>query len=228
MDISEHHYSSQVTPRVPDFPGFPGFGGPQAQQMPGEGDPMMQMLQQMMSGAGGAGAGDPNAQLPPGLADMFSGMGGMAGMPGQQTGQVPSNSAYLWRILHFVISLSLALYVTLNTTFTGSKRARDLSSLTYTSPLSLERNFGQQLFYLFATSEVVLQSSRYFIERGQLPPSGIMGTLAQVLPQPWAGYLRVIGRYSVIYTTVVADAMVVVFVLGVMSWWKSGGLDRAI
>jgi len=55
-----------------------------------------------------------------------------------------------------------------------------------------------------------------------------MGTLAQVLPQPWAGYLRVVGRYSVIYTTVVADAMVVVFVLGVIAWWKNGMLDGTI
>jgi hypothetical protein len=207
---------------------MPSFeSGPQAQQMPPADDPMMAMLQQMMAGAGGPGGpgADPMAGLPPGLADLFGGAG-MPGAPGQgqQEAQQPlSSSAYLWRILHFVISLSLALYVTLNTTFTGSKRARDLSSLTYTAPLSLERNFGTQLFYLFAVAEVVLQSSRYFIERGRLTQGGLLGTLSSVLPPPWADYVRTIGRYSIIYTTVVADAMVVVFVLGVMAWWKSGG-----
>jgi hypothetical protein len=195
--------------------------------MPGEDDPMMRMLQQMMAG-GAPGAGDPNAQLPPGLAQMFG--GGIPGAPGQETQQqqAPSSSAYLWRILHFVISLSLALFVTLNSSFTGAKRARDLSNLTYNAPLSLERNFGSQLFYWFATAEVVLQSSRFFIERGRLSHPGLVGTLSNILPEPWAGYLRIAGRYSVIYTTVVADAMVVVFVLGVMAWWKNGaGLEEA-
>ncbi|KIW06293.1 uncharacterized protein PV09_02761 [Verruconis gallopava] len=214
VDISEHHYQPRTTNRSPG----PRFeSGPQAQQMPPADDPMMAMLQQMMAGAGEQNR-DPNAQIPPGLASLF----GALGQEQEAAQQPPTSSAYVWRILHFVISLFLALYVTLNTTFTGSKRARELSSLTYTAPLSLERNFSTQLFYLFATAEVVLQSSRYFIEKGRLTQSGIMGTLSQVLPEPWAGYVRVVGRYSVIYTTVVADAMVVVFVLGVMAWWKNG------
>jgi hypothetical protein len=124
--------------------------------------------------------------------------------------------------------LSLALYVTLNTTFTGSKRARQLSDVTYNAPMSLERNFGSQLFYWFATAEVVLQSSRFFIERGRLSQPGMLGTLSNVLPAPWGGYLRIVGRYSVIYTTVVADAMVVLFVLGVLAWWRAGASVNAL
>jgi hypothetical protein len=173
---------------------------------------MMAMLQQMM----GAGGGDPNAQLPPGLAEMMGAMGG-GGMPGGQQDQAPtSNSAYLWRIVHALFSFGLALYVTLSTPFTGTKAARTASQYQ----TGVGESFGQRLFYLFATAEVVLQSSRFFLERGQLPQSGIIGTLSQILPQPYGGYLRVVGRYSVIYTTVVADAMVVVFVLGVMAWWN--------
>jgi hypothetical protein len=186
----------------------------QQQQMPpGGGDPMMAMLQQMM----GAGGGDPNAQLPPGLAEMMGAMGG-GGMPGQPQDQqaAPSNSAYLWRIVHALFSFGLALYVTLSTTFTGTKAARTASQY----PSEHGDSFGQRLFYMFATAEVVLQSSRFFLERGQLPQSGLLGTLSQILPHPYGGYLRVVGRYSVIYTTVVADAMVVVFVLGVMAWWN--------
>jgi len=176
---------------------------------------MMKLLQQMMGGA----TGDPNAQLPPGLADMFGAAGaGGPGIPGQPQQQEPSSPAYLWRIVHAIFSLSLALYVVLTTPFTGTKSARTASAL----PTEGGETFGQRLFYLFATVEVVLQSSRYFIEKGQLPPSGIMGTLSQILPMPYAGWIRVAGRYSVIYTTVVADAMVVVFVLGAMAWWKGG------
>jgi hypothetical protein len=75
---------------------------------------------------------------------------------------------------------------------------------------------------MFATFEVVLQSSRFFIERGQLQGSGILSTVGGMLPEPYSGYVRLIGRYSVIYSTVVSDAMVVVFVLGAASWWRGG------
>lgn len=236
MDISEHHYQPRQTNRAPPPQGMPpgfdpsmmfggGGGAPgQGQQGPGADDPMMAMLQQMMAGggaAGGAGGG-----LPPGLADMFAG-----GVPGAEGSQqpAPSSSAYLWRILHFVVATGLALYTITNTTFTGSKRSRDLSSFSHNAPSSLDKNFGQQLFFWFATAEVVLQSSRFFIERGQLTQPGMLGTLSNMLPQPWGGYVRTVGRYSIIYTTVVADAMVVVFVLGVMAWWRNGaGLDTAV
>lgn len=181
-------------------------------------DPMMKLMQQMMGASGGDGAG----QLPPGLAEMFGGAGGgMPGVPGQPQQAAPSSSAYLWRILHAIFSLTLALYVVLTTPFTGTKTARNASVYS----LEDEQSFGQRLFYLFATVEVVLQSSRYFIEKGQLAPSGIMGTLAQFLPMPYAGWIKVAGRYGVIYTTVVADAMVVVFVLGAMAWWKGGVME---
>jgi hypothetical protein len=44
--------------------------------------------------------------------------------------------------------------------------------------------------------------------------------VAGILPAPYSGYVRTVGRYSVIYSTVVSDAMVVVFVLGATSWWR--------
>lgn len=192
--------------------------GPPAGGMDSNEDPMMKLMQQLMGGAGGDGAG----QLPPGFAEMFGGAGGgIPGMPGQPQHAAPSSSAYLWRIVHAIFSLTLAMYVVLTTRFTGTKAARNASVYS----LEDEQNFGQRLFYLFATVEVVLQSSRYFIEKGQLAPSGIMGTLAQFLPMPYAGWIKVAGRYGVIYTTVVADAMVVVFVLGAMAWWKGGVME---
>jgi hypothetical protein len=224
-DISEHHYTPRTTPRAYDsgrstpIPGMDlsqmQFPPPQGGQQGNE-DPMMRMMQQMLGG------GDPNAQLPPGLAEMMSSLGGggpMPGMPGQEGQQQaaqPSSSAYLWRIVHFFFSFGLALYVTMSTPFTGTKAARTASQYNTESGES----FSHRLFYWFATAEVVLQSSRYFLERGQLPQSGLLGTLAAIVPQPYGGYLRVIGRYSVIYTTVVADAMVIVFVLGAMAWWN--------
>ncbi|TID24531.1 Dicer-like protein 2 [Venturia nashicola] len=223
QDISEHHYIPRTMPRPPTSSSPAGCGTPNPMDMlgapaggtDGNEDPMMKLMQQMMGAAGGDGAG----QIPPGLAEMLGGAGG--GMPGQPQQAALSSSAYLWRIVHAIFSLTLAMYVVLTTPFTGTKAARNASVYS----LEDEQSFGQRLFYLFATVEVVLQSSRYFIEKGQLAPVGIMGTLAQFLPMPYAGWIKVAGRYGVIYTTVVADAMVVVFVLGAMAWWKGGVME---
>ncbi|TKA69867.1 hypothetical protein B0A49_05546 [Cryomyces minteri] len=187
--------------------GLPGLDGQSASSEPGADDPMMRIMQQMLGGGGGAPgeAGTGAGGLPPGLAALFG---------GQQEQTPQSSSAYLWRVVHALFSLSLAIYVALGSTFNGSKLGRAASVE------GTDAGIGQRLFWIFATAELLLQSSRYFMEKGQLPSSGILGTVGRLLPEPYAGYVRVVGRYSVIYTTVVADAMVVVFVLGAMAWWR--------
>lgn len=178
-----------------------GQGGPQFEQ-PGsanpQDDPMMKMLQQMMSGGG---------------------MPGMPGIEGMQQEQQPAppSTAYMWRIIHAMFALGLALYVGITTKFTGTEMARAESKLVDDS---LKGGMATRLFLLFATAELILQSSRFFLEKGSLPSSGIMGMLTNFLPEPWAGYIRTAGRYSIIYTTVVADAMTVVFILGLLAWWN--------
>ncbi|KAF1991341.1 hypothetical protein K402DRAFT_443554 [Aulographum hederae CBS 113979] len=200
--------------------GMPGMPSPGQENGGGEQDPMMAMLQQMMgSGAGGPGGPGSGGGMPD-MASMFSGMGGA-----DAAAQAP-NSAYLWRIVHFLVSLVLACYISWSTAFTGSQSSRR-------GPTPAEDSFyetshiettPQRLFYLFATFEIILQTSRYFVEKGQVMQPGILGTMGRMLPPPWGGYVRVLGRYGVIYTTVVADAMVVVFVLGVVAWWRGNGV----
>lgn len=158
--------------------------------------------------AAGSGTSEGNP-LPPGLADLFS-----ASQQDQQETVPSSNTAALWRIAHAICSFALAVYVVMTSSFTGSKVARAVPRV------GEEDRFASRLFLYFATVEVVLQTSRYFVEKGQLPPSGLMGALSRLLPEPYAGYVRLAGRYSVIWTTLVADVMVVVFVLGVVAWWK--------
>ncbi|KAF2808935.1 uncharacterized protein BDZ99DRAFT_533159 [Mytilinidion resinicola] len=229
VDISQHYYTPQTQPRLPpsrsNQPNPFAFNGTEVPPFPPPGgnpndDPMMAMLQQMM---GGAGDGDPNSPqippgMPPGLAQMLGGMG--QGEPAPPA----SSSAHLWRIVHALFSLGLALYITVTTSFTGSKLARTqrVGSDSWADDEGASAATLTHFFYAFATFEVVMQSSRYFLERGRLPPSGLLGGVAQILPEPYAGYVRVVGRYSVIWRTVVADAMVVVFVLGASAWWRGG------
>lgn len=193
----------------------------------------MAMLQQMMGGGGGGAPGMPSLPgasgnldappdaLPPGLANMFSAMQG--GAPSAEPSPDRS-SAWLWRLVHSVFSLALAIYIVLQTPFNGSKMSRDSVHDDDWSLHATSAHSFAHFFYLFATLEVVLQSSRYFIEKGQLQGSGILSTVAAILPAPYSAYVRTLGRYSVIYSTVVSDAMVVVFVLGASSWWRGAAV----
>lgn len=222
VDISSHPYTPASTSRNQSGTGTPAqqnpFGFPPQNGGDGAaGDPMMQMMQQMMGNLGGGQGGgadpnDPNApqqQLPPLLQAMMGG--------GMQAQAPTSGSAYLWRIAHAIFAFMLAGYITLTSTFNGSLLARSQSVYqdeTY--------GFGPRLFWIFATAELVLQSSRFFVEKGQLQGSGWMAMIANsgFVPPPWNQYVRMVGRYSVIYTTVVSDAMVILFVLGIMAWWN--------
>ncbi|KAH7090758.1 hypothetical protein FB567DRAFT_546918 [Paraphoma chrysanthemicola] len=235
IDISEHHYQPVSQPRLPSP--FAFDGNQSAFMPPGQGpdaaqDPMMAMLQQMMGGGAGGMPGMPGMpgapgpqggappDLPPGLANIFSAMqGGSAPEPSPE-----QSSAWIWRLVHSLFSLALAIYIVLQTPFTGSKLSRaSLHDDDWTVQHTPAQNFAR-FFYLFATFEVIMQSSRYFVEKGQLQGGGILSTVAGILPPPYGGYVRTIGRYSVIWSTVVSDAMVVVFVLGATSWWKGAAV----
>jgi hypothetical protein len=185
------------------FSGFPGMedtngmGGP-----PGE-DPMMKMMQQMMSGMGGM-SGNGTDSMP-----AFPGMPSMAP-------PATDSSANLWRIVHAIFALGLGLYIALTTPFTGSRIDR-LASGTSSSSLSPSMI---HFFYIFATAEVLLQTSRFFMEKGRIQQGGIMGMIIGFLPEPYKGYLGLGSRYVRIWTTVSADAMVLVFVMGVCAWLR--------
>ena len=229
IDISDHHYATAAQPRQPSPFAFNGsqpaaFGPGQAPD-PSQ-DPMMAMLQQMMGGAAGSMPGMSGSTGPPGvppdMANMFAAMQGGGAAPDPSPDQ---SSAWLWRLVHSVFSLALAVYIVLQTPFTGSRSSRGLllPDDDWTVQSDPAQSFAH-FFWLFATFEIALQSSRYFIEKGQLQGGGMLSTVAGILPAPYAGYIRTIGRYSVIYSTVVSDAMVVVFVLGATSWWRGAAV----
>jgi hypothetical protein len=185
------------------FAGLPGMEGLGA--MPGmegmQDDPMMKMMQQMMGGIPGEGAG------------------GMPSFPGAPVPADQDPYAYLWRIVHAVFALGLGFYIAFATTFTGTKFERDLSAMGSTE--SGVSAASVHFFWIFATAELLLQSSRFFLEKGKVQQGGWMGTIMGFLPEPYKGYLGLILRYSRIWTTISGDAMVCVFVLGVCAWLRS-------
>jgi hypothetical protein len=193
INIAELHYQPGSQPRLPSPFAFEGnqSGFPMPGQAPDASqDPMMAMLQQMMGGAGGGMPGMPGmpgqqggapSDMPPGLANMFSAMGGgAAAEPAPE-----QSSAWIWRLVHSLFALLLAIYIVLQTPFTGSKLARySQHNDDWAVQPTPAQNFAR-FFYLFATFEVVMQSSRYFIEKGQLQGSGMLSTVAGILPPPY-------------------------------------------
>ncbi|QSZ33094.1 hypothetical protein DSL72_002679 [Monilinia vaccinii-corymbosi] len=184
------------------FAGFPGMG-PLGEE--GAGDPTMEVLQQMMRGMGG-----PPGEGQGGISDM--------GMQGQAEAAAADPYAYIWRVVHAAFALSLGLYIALTTSFTGTKYAREASALTNNGLNADSVHF----FWIFATAEVVLLTSRFYLEKGNALPAGMMGTVMGFLPEPWKGYLGAVLRYQRIWGTVSGDAMVCVFVLGACAWVRGG------
>jgi len=189
------------------FAGFPGMEGMGMGGAPGADDPMMKMLQQMMGGVPGEG---PNG-IPP-----FPGMAGMT----DQSAASTDPYAYLWRIVHAVFALGLGFYIAFTTPFTGTRISREQSGMSYMSEDSELSSASVHFFWIFATAEVLLQTSRFFLEKGRVQQGGIMGIIMGFLPEPYKGYLGLVTRYSRIWTTVSGDAMVLVFVLGVCAWLR--------
>jgi len=177
---------------------------------------MMKMLQQMMGSMGEGPGGMPS----------FPGMPNMPGQPASESGSSDPH-AYLWRIIHAVFALGLGLYIALTTTFTGTKIERERSALGFTavgsdSSVSMSTSSASvHFFWIFATVELILQSSRFFMEKGRVQQGGVMGMIMGFLPEPYAGYLALLSRYSRIWTTTSGDGMVCVFVLGVCAWLRA-------
>lgn len=200
----------------------------------------MKMLQQLMGGSrGDSGGGKLPAGLPPGMAAMLGGMmppsasaeGGFA-QSGELADDKKNDDGYLWKIVHAIFALGLGIYITAMTTFSGAKASSSSSlsssssssgaTTTTTADVHLDE-VGEEVrrfFWAFATAELLLQSTRFFLEKGRGSRSGWVGFLIGVLPEPWKGYLALGTRYGGIYTTVVQDAMAVIFVLGCVAWWK--------
>ncbi|KXT16860.1 hypothetical protein AC579_6822 [Pseudocercospora musae] len=228
VDISQNNSfaATPTTGRPPDNPlAAAMLQMEQERQAQGEGandDPMMKMMQQMMGSMGGGDPNDPASQqdLPP----MLKAMMGAAGAGANQEPTEPAtSSAYIWRIVHAIFAFGLATYICLSSTFNGTKLARSQNVYTEESGYGL----GPRLFIIFTSVELVLQSTRYFVEKGQLQGGGILATVANsgFIPEPYANYIRVLGRYLTIARTIFVDVMLIIFVLGCMAWWQGMAIE---
>ncbi|KAI9805459.1 MAG: hypothetical protein M1825_000710 [Sarcosagium campestre] len=193
---------------------------------------------------GGAGAGAEGPGYPPGLVEMLGQAGATSPSPPS------SRSSLAWRAVHAVFALTLAIYVLNGSpSFTGSKAGRTAlfssSSQQQQQQAKLHpkggyngfsdgpydvNDAGRKLFWVFATAQLGLQGARFFLEGGGSSSSSTTGgaftflaKITPMLPYPWGDRLRVLLRYVAIWQVLVADAMVIIFVLGLGVWLRGGG-----
>ena len=186
---------------------------PQQEGAGGEADPMMRMLQQMLGGAEGApGEGGGDGGLPPALAAMLGTRSGGAQRQGQEVSGEQKKGRDMWKIIHAVMAFALGIHMIWTTPFSGSQLAR--------FGIVKGEEAVQSFFWVFATAELLLQSTRWFLEGGKTAPVGMLGIALGMLPEPFKTYASLAVRYSGIFTQLVADAVTVVFVLGIVAWWR--------
>ena len=206
-----------------DRPGQTNGSSPMAPPPPTDEDPMMQMMTQMMSSMGGGGMGGlPGAG---GGSSPFANMMGGMGQPPQPTRPDPYTA--LWRLLHALVALGLGLYIAVLTPFTGTRSSRELSAEAHLAGADDEDMHRKSLFFwVFATAEAVLLTTRFFLDKSRAPPTGIVWTVVGFLPEPLGGWARTVLRYGQIFGTVRSDILACMFVLGVCHWWRAWKHDR--
>lgn len=207
-------------------------------------DPLFKLLKELNSSMGSSG-GDPGAGG--GGASFGAGLGGMpmdfdpsklfAGMPGMgnlaslasqgaaaggmsSPPLAPSSSRAdlvaktSWTIVHFLCTVFLAIYV-------GLHRGSNITFIDEDSvQASVEDVSSARLLWYFATLELVLQSSRFFLEARLPPAPSKIASYASLLPQPFAGYIITGVRYLRIIRTIAQDFCLLLFIAGVASYFN--------
>ncbi|KAL7937508.1 hypothetical protein V8C35DRAFT_292676, partial [Trichoderma chlorosporum] len=191
----------------------PGAGAAGPALPPGmEDDPIMKMMSQMMSSGSIPGFGGAD-----GASNPFANMN----LPQQQAAvQLPkSSSVTFWRLIHALVALGLGLFFVLTTHFSGSKLERERHALAFEQEVDEETERRKTLFFwTFATAEVLLLSTRFFLDKRSTNATGFVATAISYLPQPYRGYIEVGQRYFQIFSAVRTDILTCIFVLGVVSW----------
>ncbi|KAG0251209.1 hypothetical protein BG011_007785 [Mortierella polycephala] len=140
------------------------------------------------------------------------------GVPPGFTPIIPQadTTARWWKLLHLVLSFLLGIGVV----YREYRRQGDLErfdGLATDKPLpyGVYQVEPIPVFWYFVTMELILQSSRMFLHGITASPSSTLATIAGFLPEPFADAIRVFMRYRLIWSSLVQDLSVVVFIVGV-------------
>ncbi|RHZ76043.1 hypothetical protein Glove_208g39 [Diversispora epigaea] len=123
----------------------------------------------------------------------------------------------LWNLIHFSSMILLALSVILSEFLREKGFWTRLSYLKYSNPdylIETEKVPSVSLFWYFITIELILQSTRLFLQKEKVFQGSVLGNLATRLPSPFSDILVVFLRYNLIWKCLLEDACVLVFIIG--------------
>ncbi|VVT50416.1 uncharacterized protein SAPINGB_P002752 [Magnusiomyces paraingens] len=146
-----------------------------------------------------------------------------------------SRTDLLWTALHFVVFSVLA--ITSGLVFSQRRQFTELDivrineyydpSFEYLAPPADNaldsaseappNLIPPKLLWYFSTLELVLQTSRFFIERGAPPADSKLTKFASYLPHPFNTYLYTGARYARMVKTIVQDFCLLLFIGGIYS-----------
>ena len=192
-------------------------------------DPLFKLLKELNSsmGASGDAAGGSGMPMDFDPSKLFASMPGMSGLEGMNSAGAGSASQPVpavgssrtnkivdlsWTLVHFLSNFLLAIYL-------GLHRGNNINFTAEDSvEASAEETSPARLLWYFATLELILQSSRFFLETRVPPAPSKIVSYASLLPQPFAGYIITGVRYLRIIQTIAKDFCLLLFIAGVASF----------
>jgi hypothetical protein len=175
-------------------------------------------------------------------AGQANGAGGpLPQMTTQQPAATESKLVHLWKVAHALFALALGICIAFSTTFSGSKFERERAVLVASQrasgdwasglddELDLEAEWIKKTFWIWAAAEAMLLSARFLLFDNAAGAGGVGlgggmvdGLLGAFLSPGLRGTIRVVMRYLRWILTIRADMAVVIFVLGISSWYRGG------
>ncbi|CAG8610756.1 10660_t:CDS:2 [Dentiscutata erythropus] len=113
----------------------------------------------------------------------------------------------LWQLIHFFAMIMLGLLVTWFEVLRRDGSWSRFTKLTYRNPNEISET-DRPLFWYFITIELILQSSRLFIQKGRTFGGTTLGAIAASLPPPLSDALTLLMRYNLIWNSLWEDVCV--------------------
>lgn len=197
-------------------------------------DPLFKLLNQLNSVGSdeNQSAEDINA-----FASQFASMMGMPanGPNAPGSSNIPPPTAVpksqkadlMWMILHFVVFVFLAITAGFGFSQLSAFGNVDVGINNQSGDKNVEPNAlmlntysSSKLMWYFSTAELILQSTRFFIEKGAPPADSIIVTIANYIPYPFNEYFYNGARYIKMLRVIMQDFCVVLFVAGICSYFN--------
>ncbi|ORZ01115.1 hypothetical protein BCR43DRAFT_469581 [Syncephalastrum racemosum] len=138
----------------------------------------------------------------------------LASLQGNTEQEQEDTTTKYWNLLHFVSMLWLGIYAVYTEWHKGGYER--FASLLTTNPAQITQYPSVQfpLFWYFVTLELMMQSARMMYQQGPTSRRSMLSGIIQQLPPQIANVANIGLRYWLIFSFLIKDCLVLVFVIG--------------